>query len=33
MVIDDPEEIVPALMQHWASGVDRDGEADIIARM
>lgn len=33
MVIDEPEEIVGALLDHWASQVDREGEAEIIARL
>ena len=33
LVIDDPVEIVSALVDHWASQVDRDGEAEIIARL
>ncbi len=33
IVIDDPDEIVPAIMAHWASEVDRDGETGIIKRM
>lgn len=33
MVIDEPEEIVAALVDHWAGQVDREGEADIIARL
>jgi len=33
MVIDEPEEIVSALLDHWASQVDREGEAEIIARL
>jgi hypothetical protein len=33
LVIDDPEEIVSTLLDHWASQVDREGEAEIIARL
>jgi uncharacterized protein (TIGR00730 family) len=33
IVIDDPDEIVPALMAHWAGEVDRDGEAGIISKL
>ncbi|KQY19679.1 TIGR00730 family Rossman fold protein [Rhizobium sp. Root482] len=33
IVIDQPEEIVPALMAHWAGDVDRRGEAEIISKM
>jgi uncharacterized protein (TIGR00730 family) len=33
LVIDDPAEIVAALVEHWAGQVDRDGEAEIIARL
>lgn len=33
MLIDDPEEIVPALQAHWAGKVDREGESDIISRL
>ena len=33
LVIDEPEEIVSTLVDHWASQVDREGEAEIIARM
>jgi uncharacterized protein (TIGR00730 family) len=33
LVIDAPEEVVPALLAHWASEVDRDGEAGIISKL
>ncbi|KQS80524.1 lysine decarboxylase [Rhizobium sp. Leaf384] len=33
LVIDDPDEVVPALKAHWAGTVDRGGESDIIDRM
>ncbi|MEK1931900.1 MAG: TIGR00730 family Rossman fold protein [Pararhizobium sp.] len=33
LVIDAAEEVVPALLAHWASDVDRDGEAGIIAKL
>lgn len=33
LVIDAAEEVVPALMAHWASDVDRDGEAGIISKL
>ena len=33
IVIDQPEEIVPALLAHWASQVDRDGDDGIIAKL
>jgi uncharacterized protein (TIGR00730 family) len=33
LVIDAAEEVVPALLAHWASNVDRDGEPGIIAKL
>jgi uncharacterized protein (TIGR00730 family) len=33
LVIDAAEEVVPALLAHWASEVDRDGEAGIISKL
>ncbi|MCF3641567.1 TIGR00730 family Rossman fold protein [Rhizobium sp. TRM95111] len=33
LVIDEAEEIVPALLDHWSSDVDRAGESEIIARL
>ncbi|CAN7169750.1 TIGR00730 family Rossman fold protein [Pararhizobium sp. LjRoot255] len=33
LVIDAAEEVVPALLAHWASDVDRDGEPGIIAKL
>lgn len=33
IVIDEPDQIVPALLEHWTSAVDRGGESGIIARM
>ncbi|MDX3927298.1 MAG: TIGR00730 family Rossman fold protein [Shinella sp.] len=33
LVIDEPEEIVPALLAHWASDVDREGESNIIEKL
>jgi uncharacterized protein (TIGR00730 family) len=33
LVIDAVEEVVPALLAHWASDVDRDGEATIISKL
>ena len=33
LVIDDAEQVVPALIEHWAGTIDRDGEAGIIARL
>ena len=33
LVIDSVEEIVPALLAHWAGKVDRDGEDEIIAKL
>jgi uncharacterized protein (TIGR00730 family) len=33
IVIDAAEEVVPALLAHWASEVDRDGEAGIISKL
>ncbi|WP_349433703.1 TIGR00730 family Rossman fold protein [Pararhizobium sp. A13] len=33
LVIDAAEEVVPALLAHWASDVDRDGEAAIISKL
>ena len=33
LLIDTAEEIVPAILDHWSGQVDRDGEAEIIARL
>jgi uncharacterized protein (TIGR00730 family) len=33
LVIDAAEEVVPALLAHWASDVDRDGEPGIISKL
>lgn len=33
VVIDEPEEIVSTLLDHWAGQIDREGEAEIIARL
>ncbi|MCV9997607.1 TIGR00730 family Rossman fold protein [Pararhizobium sp. YC-54] len=33
LVIDAAEEVVPALLAHWASQVDRDGDEGIIAKL
>ena len=33
LVIDEAEQIVPALIEHWAGTIDREGEAGIIARL
>ncbi|MBB5537516.1 TIGR00730 family Rossman fold protein [Rhizobium giardinii] len=33
LVIDAAEEVVPTLLAHWASEVDRDGEAGIISKL
>ncbi|PYE46104.1 hypothetical protein DFI02_101243 [Rhizobium sp. PP-F2F-G20b] len=33
LVIDDPDEVVPALKAHWAGTVDRGGESDIIDKL
>ncbi|MDO9417536.1 TIGR00730 family Rossman fold protein [Pararhizobium sp.] len=33
LVIDNPEEIVPALLAHWAGKVDRDGQGAIIDKL
>ncbi len=33
IVIDEPDQIVPALIDHWAGAVERGGEAAIIARL
>ncbi|WP_092988150.1 TIGR00730 family Rossman fold protein [Rhizobium sp. NFR03] len=33
LVIDDPDEVVPALLAHWAGTVNRDGESEIIEKM
>lgn len=33
LVIDAAEEVVPALLAHWASDVDRDGEPEIISKL
>jgi len=33
LVIDAAEEVVPALLAHWASDIDREGEAGIISKL
>ncbi|MDR6757343.1 uncharacterized protein (TIGR00730 family) [Mycoplana sp. BE70] len=33
IVIDEPDQIVPALIDHWSGTVERGGEAGIIARL
>ncbi|WP_426123323.1 TIGR00730 family Rossman fold protein [Pararhizobium sp. PWRC1-1] len=33
LVIDAADEVVPALLEHWASQVDRDGDDGIIAKL
>ena len=33
IVIDEPDQIVPALIDHWSGAVERGGEAGIIARL
>jgi uncharacterized protein (TIGR00730 family) len=33
LVIDAAEEVVPALLEHWASQIDRDGDNGIIAKL